>query len=214
MADRRWRAVRPLAILAYANRMYSLAQNLFLVILCCEAVLAVILCLSILVPEKRVWPPPNGKSWQMYAVWTPTIVAFLATIWLGVLDWNTFVLDHWGRFVASGFLLSGGYAIYFLARQSLGWKMMLGIEGKHVATGLYRYTRNPMYIGDIALCLGFALLCNSLLVYVVAVIGSVLFLFTPCAEEPWLRDRYGTAYDDYVVKVPRFVPSFRQRMNP
>ena len=188
-----------------------MAQSLFLVILFCEAVLASILCLSILAPEKRVWPPPNGNSWQMYVVWTPTIVAFLATVWLGVLDRNTFVLGHWSRFVAGGLLMFGGYAIYYRGRQSLGWKTMMGIRGTFVATGVYGYTRNPIYVGDIALCMGFALLCNSLLVYVVAAIGSVLIFFTPFAEEPWLRDQYGAAYDEYRAKVPRFVPSFPSR---
>ena len=186
-----------------------MAQSLLLVILFCEAILASILCLSILAPEKRVWPPPNGNNWQMYVVWTPTIVAFLATVWLGVLDRNTFVLGHWSRFVAGGLLLSGGYAIYYRGRQSLGWKTMMGIRGTFVATGVYRYTRNPMYVGDIALCVGFALICNSLLVHVVAAMAAVLFFFIPFAEEPWLRDQYGTAYDEYMVKVPRFVPSFR-----
>jgi len=140
-----------------------MAQSLFLVIFFCEAVLASILCLSILAPEKRVWPPPNGNSWQMYVVWTPIIVAFLATVWLGALDRNTFVLGHWSRFVAGGLLMSGGYAIYYRGRQSLGWKTMMGIRGTFVATGVYRYTRNPIYVGDIALSMGFALLCNSLL---------------------------------------------------
>ena len=189
-----------------------MAHSLFLVILFCEGVLASILCLSILAPEKRVWPPPNPSSWQIYMVWTPTIVAFLATGWLGVLDGNTFVLGHWSRVVVGGLLMSGGYAIYYWARQHLGWKTMMGIRGTFVATGVYRYTRNPIYVGDIALCMGFALLCNSLLVYIVAAIGSVLLFFTPFAEEPWLRDQYGTAYGEYVAKVPRFVPSFRQCM--
>ena len=102
--------------------------------------------------------------------------------------------------------------IYYRGRQSLGWKTMMGIRGKFVATGVYRYTRNPMYVGDIALCMGFALICNSLLVHLVAAIAAILFFFTPFAEEPWLRDRYGTAYDEYMVKVPRFVPSFRHCM--
>ena len=102
--------------------------------------------------------------------------------------------------------MTAGYAIYYWARQHPGLKMMMGLKGKFIATGIYKYTRNPMYIGDVALFVGFALICNSLLIYVVAIIGIILFLFTPFAEEPWLREQYGTQYDDYVISVARFIP--------
>ncbi len=156
-----------------------------------------------------MWPPPNGKCWLIYVVWTPIIVAFLSTVWLGLLDWNTFNFGHPGRFVAGGIFMAGGYAIYVWARKHLGWKAMMGLRGKFVPTGAYRHTRNPMYVGDIALCIGFGLVCNSLLVYIVSVFGALLFIFTPFVEEPWLRIEYGEDYDEYLVQVPRFVPLIR-----
>ena len=186
-----------------------MVQNIFLVILFCEALCACMLCLSILVSRKRVWSPPSVDSWQFYMMWTAIIVSFFGTIWLAFLDWNNFIFGHWSRFLVGGFLMSAGYAIYYWARQHLGWKMMMGLKGKSIATGIYKYTRNPMYIGDVALCVGFALICNSLLIYVVAIIGFILFLFTPLAEEPWLREQYGTQYDNYVSSVARFIPPLR-----
>jgi limonene-1,2-epoxide hydrolase len=33
----------------------------------------------------------------------------------------------------------------------------------------------------------------------------------PFAEEPWLREGLGTAYEDYCTRVPRFIPSFARR---
>lgn len=186
-----------------------MAQNVFIVALFCEAIYASILSLSILVPRMRVWPPPSGKSWQIYLVWTVFAVIFFATIWLAILDWDNFIFGHWSLIVVGGFLMSVGYAIYYWARQHLGWKMMIGLKRKFIATGIYKYTRNPMYIGDIALCVGFALISNSYLIYVIAIFGVILFLFTPFAEEKWLREQYGAEYDDYVLHVPRFIPLFR-----
>jgi protein-S-isoprenylcysteine O-methyltransferase Ste14 len=183
-----------------------MSQVLFLVILFCEALLVGLLGLSILATGKRVWPPPNGNCWQIYVVWTPIIVAFLSTVWLGLMDWNTFILGHWGRFVAGPIFMAGGYAIYYWARRHLGWKAMMGLREKFVPTGAYRYTRNPMYVGDIALCIGFGLVCNSLFVYIVSMFGILLFILTPFVEEPWLRIQYGKEYDEYLVKVRRFIP--------
>ena len=89
-----------------------MAQNVFYVILFCELIYACLLGLTILVPKMRVWPPPNGHSWQFYLVWTAIVVPFVATIWLAFLDWNNFVYDHWSRFLVGGFFMFAGYAIY------------------------------------------------------------------------------------------------------
>jgi len=186
-------------------------QTVFYVIIFCEAIYAGILGVSILMPKMRIWPPPSGRCWQFYLVWVPIVVAFFATSWLAFLDWNNFVFRHCARFPVGGILMFAGYVIYYWARQHLGWKMMMGLKGKFIATGIYKYTRNPMYIGDTALYVGFAIICNSLLIYVVAIIGVILFLLTPFAEEPWLREQYGTQYDDYVLSVVRFIPSLRNR---
>ena len=186
-----------------------MAQNIFLVILFSEAICAAVLLLSLFVPKRRIWPPPSRDSWQFYLVWTAIIVTFLGTFWLAFLDWNNFILGNWSRFLVGDSLMSAGYAIYFWARRHLGWKMMMGLKGKFIAAGIYKYTRNPIYIGDVALCAGFAIFCNSLLIYIVAVLGMILFFLTPLVEEPWLRKQYGTQYDSYLTSVPRFFPPLK-----
>ena len=179
---------------------------LFITILLCEALLAGMLGISLLLPERRIWPPPGKNSWQIYAVWSPIILAFIAVLILGVLDWNSLHTGDWVSYAAGGMFLAGGYAIYFWSRRCLGWKTMMGIKGRFITRGIYGHTRNPMYLADITLCIGFALLCNSGLVYIVTSIGIILFIITPFTEEPWLREQYGTEYDDYMKTVPRFLP--------
>lgn len=76
-----------------------------------------------------------------------------------------------------------------------------------VRTGLYRYSRNPMYLGIVAILLGETLIAFSLglAIYTVAVFLT-FHLRVLLYEEPVLRRQFGSDYDDYSRKVPRWFP--------
>lgn len=76
-----------------------------------------------------------------------------------------------------------------------------------VATGFYRWVRNPMYVGIVLVLLGEALLFRSagLLGYA-ALMWLVFHLFVTLYEEPHLQRAFGTSYDDYRRAVPRWIP--------
>jgi len=75
-----------------------------------------------------------------------------------------------------------------------------------VRTGLYRYSRNPMYIGVLLILLGWALGFRSraLAVYT-AVFGIVFHLRVVFWEEPWLARTHGAAWAEYRAHVPRWL---------
>jgi protein-S-isoprenylcysteine O-methyltransferase Ste14 len=79
-----------------------------------------------------------------------------------------------------------------------------------VATGFYRYVRNPMYVGVLALLLGHFLWFGywNLLIYAILVF-SAFNTFVTYYEEPTLKRKFGTAYEDYLRKVSRWIPRFR-----
>lgn len=74
-----------------------------------------------------------------------------------------------------------------------------------VQRGLYRYTRNPMYVGALLVLVGQVLLFRSrpLAVYAAAWF-VVVNLFVMFYEEPALHRRFGAAYDEYCRRVPRW----------
>jgi protein-S-isoprenylcysteine O-methyltransferase Ste14 len=76
-----------------------------------------------------------------------------------------------------------------------------------VATGLYRFVRNPMYVGDLMVLAGEALLFRSywLIVYAAA-IWLVLDQFIRRYEEPTLLRRHGAEYARYCERVRRWWP--------
>lgn len=76
---------------------------------------------------------------------------------------------------------------------------------KLVIRGLYKYSRNPMYLGVITLLLGEAVLTRTLM------LGAYLFLVTTAFliyvlvfEEPRLQRDFGKEYDEYKKKVRRW----------
>ena len=180
-------------------------EFLFLTTVVCELLLGGSLVLTIAVPSKRVWPPPSKRSWQYYYTWGLTIAATAGTLALGVLDWDSFVLDHWLRFPVGGGLILFGTAFALWGVWSLGVHQTLGLEGRLVTNGAYRYSRNPQYVGDILILVGYALVTNSTLTTITALLGMAWFFLAPFTEEPWLRERFGAEYEEYVQRVPRFI---------
>ncbi|HXQ33607.1 MAG TPA: isoprenylcysteine carboxylmethyltransferase family protein [Anaerolineales bacterium] len=81
-----------------------------------------------------------------------------------------------------------------------------------VITGPYCYVRNPIYLGGLLVQLGYILWFGSgiLISYFVCFVLAyhILIVFI---EEPILRNTFGTAYDNYVKRVPRWIPRLGSR---
>src|SRR5262249_30478494 len=79
---------------------------------------------------------------------------------------------------------------------------------KHlVVRGLYRYTRNPMYEGVLAVIFGWALLFHmAALVFYGFAVATCFHLFIVLYEERHLRHVFGSEYQDYCSRVGRWLP--------
>jgi protein-S-isoprenylcysteine O-methyltransferase Ste14 len=76
-----------------------------------------------------------------------------------------------------------------------------------VVYGLYRYVRNPMYLGALMVLAGQAILFpSSALVAYVVVWFTFVHLFVVFYEERTLRRRFGAGYERYRQTVPRWIP--------
>jgi protein-S-isoprenylcysteine O-methyltransferase Ste14 len=79
-----------------------------------------------------------------------------------------------------------------------------------VVSGLYRYVRNPMYVGVLMLIAGQALLFRSSALWAYLGYVAVGFqLFVLVYEEPTLRRKYGEDYEEFCRNVRRWVPRLR-----
>lgn len=79
--------------------------------------------------------------------------------------------------------------------------------GPLIASGPFAFVRNPLYIGNIALWVGFAVLAGLawLAPFILVVLGSEYHAIVRW-EEGLLTARLGEAYVAYVTRVPRWIP--------
>ena len=108
-------------------------------------------------------------------------------------------------------LIVGGLALAMWGVGVLGVHATSGLRDSLVESGPYRFTRNPQYVGDLVLLLGWGILANSLRTWVLCILAMAWFTIAPFTEEPWLRKHYGEAYDAYCRRVPRL---FGRRRSP
>jgi protein-S-isoprenylcysteine O-methyltransferase Ste14 len=79
-----------------------------------------------------------------------------------------------------------------------------------VATGPFRFVRNPMSLGGAVLMTGIALTHRSTLALVLAAALFVVFhLVVVFLEEPGLEKRFGESYREYRRHVRRWLPRLR-----
>jgi|SRR5690554_411877 len=74
-----------------------------------------------------------------------------------------------------------------------------------VTEGIFNHCRNPLYVGNVLMLVGVGILSNSL-IYVVGFIPLFLFIYQAIilAEENFLRNKFGAAFDEYCSRVSRW----------
>jgi len=79
-----------------------------------------------------------------------------------------------------------------------------------VVRGLYRYVRNPMYVGVLSVIVGQAVWFESRVLFGYAgLVFLCFFAFVLLYEEPVLRHKFGESYERYRNTVPRWIPRMR-----
>lgn len=79
-----------------------------------------------------------------------------------------------------------------------------------VQSGLFAHCRNPLYLGNLLLIIGFGVMANNL--WYLTITMPVFFLAYACiiaAEERYLEGRFGEAYQQYCARTPRLLPRLK-----
>ncbi|MBU2864742.1 isoprenylcysteine carboxylmethyltransferase family protein [Reinekea forsetii] len=81
-----------------------------------------------------------------------------------------------------------------------------GQASQLVEGGLYRFSRNPAYLGMILIAAGITVWVGSLSPWLVVLfLPPIMGKLYVCQEECALKDRFGSEYDQYCTKVPRWI---------
>lgn len=131
-------------------------------------------------------------------------VVLLLIEWL--LQGENLSLQPWGLP-----LLPWGYLQYRLSGM---YRTRLGGGGpglrtppeRLVTTGIYAYTRNPMYLGHLIYITGLAILLRSYVGLLLLIIHVPWFHRRVTGDEQRLQDLFGDEYTAYAARVKRWVP--------
>lgn len=142
----------------------------------------------------------------------PGIVAFALPLAWAVRNGRAQIVESWGLVA----LVLGVVGLLWCVRDfyvyGKGTLAPWSPPKRLVAVGLYRYSRNPMYLSVVLILLGWAACFWSrpLLIYAL-IVGIAFQLRVVLFEEPWLARTYAAQWDEYRSRVPRWFRFRAQR---
>lgn len=139
--------------------------------------------------------PLQGKEKAAYWAYQLSTVAFLTyQCFLRITtdpDWLAAGLAVYGL----GILLCAGSVISFAKPKA---------NGINVA-GLYKVSRNPMYVAYFLYFLGCVLLTRSLPLFAILLVFQISSHWIILSEERWCKEKFGGEYIEYMRRVRRYI---------
>jgi len=132
------------------------------------------------------------------------VMAFLTQgLWIGATLYSIFVpLQAGTPWLWTGLaLFIAGLSALVLATLSVAGTPM----DKPFTSGIYRYSRHPMYLSMIFVYLGVSIAAASWLFFLITIITFFLQRYQMLKEERYCLERYGPAYRKYMARTPRWL---------
>jgi protein-S-isoprenylcysteine O-methyltransferase Ste14 len=143
--------------------------------------------------------------WPPFAIGAPLLVGWLVTSFLG----DPVDLGGWrvplGWALVLSFVAWNGWSLWLFGRHRTG--LLPGQPTRAlIEEGPFRVSRNPLYVGLLALYLGLALLAPTFWGLVLFPVAAAFILWGAILpEERFLHRRFGAWYDDYARRVRRWL---------
>jgi len=136
-----------------------------------------------------------------------------------VVLWGAMVLESWGigfSFIKGPEFLKRislslwvfGFALLFIGRLELGNSFRIGSPKESTGLrvdGVYRFSRNPMYVGVYATVIASVLYTLNPVVFILAIFVIAIHHKIVLAEEEHMRKVFGKEYMDYCRRVRRYL---------
>lgn len=150
--------------------------------------------------------------WLEHKIPPPAVGLLCAlAMWVAApaVDWSSLSWLHWAlglAWVAAGLVFDVLGLLAFRRAKTTVNPLSPGKASSLVASGVYRVTRNPMYVGMALVLCGWAVL----LAHVGSVLGPVVFVafitrFQIVPEERFMAAKFGNDYTRFCQQVRRWL---------
>ena len=182
-----------------------------------------LLVLMALPPGLLLWffIHPFAKYWRRLGpVWTYAVLSLpVAGIMIAVFLFRQPLLKiEYGTslpLIAMGVACGiGAVVVQTKRRKHLTKAILAGVPelsretkpGRLLTEGIYGKIRHPRYVELLLFVLAYSCIANYLALYVAALLTVPTLYAVVLLEERELKERFGSAYEEYADRVPRFVP--------
>jgi len=184
------------------------------------------------------YKPQTARDWRTFGAFSAFIIAlfvemygfpltiYVASGWLQTrypnLDllshnsghlWSTLLGEkgnpHFGPLHIMSYVFLG-FGFYLL---SSAWNVLYHAQRHHtLATkGPYARIRHPQYVGFVLILLGFLLQWPTLLTLLMFPFLLAMYARLSITEEKEMQQQFGSKYEAYIARTPRFIPSFPEQ---
>ena len=163
-----------------------------------------LLLLTLLSSTFRIWPTPGAGTWQSYVFWPLFRGLNILCFIMAALNTPGFIgLPAWVRAIALAGLIAST-SLFLYAFFVLGRDNSYGARDGLVTGGIYRWSRNPQNAMLIVVYGSLAIATDGGATYLLCAAMMAVYALMVACEEPWLEAAYGTPYQRYCQRVPRF----------
>ncbi|MFZ0574144.1 MAG: isoprenylcysteine carboxylmethyltransferase family protein [Candidatus Cybelea sp.] len=143
----------------------------------------------------------------------PFAFSYFYLIFAGTFSWPTFAGEQLFRAASLqwiGVLLcASGLCLMVASLASFGPSFRVGIDTEHpnalITSGIFAFTRNPIYVAFGSVLLGEFLIQPRWLLLLYFAAGIALLHRQVLREEAYLRERYGAEFAAYRARVRRYL---------
>ena len=149
--------------------------------------------------------------WNKYFDWPPVwLLIFIAIAWVQAQVWNPLsyqsgVTTFIGRAaIVFGLVLMGVSFVMFMRHKT---SVVPKRTPKSIITaGPYKFSRNPIYVADAIVLIGYVLTLGSVISFVlVPLFAWVIRMRFINGEEAGIRAEFGQQYEDYCLQTRRWI---------
>jgi protein-S-isoprenylcysteine O-methyltransferase Ste14 len=136
-----------------------------------------------------------------YATW---IIMFLLLLEISILDKRIILFNNY----ASIFILIIGLIFSAVSLMNLGKSTRLGLPSEKTVfkvNGLYRISRNPMYVGFNLITISAMVYTLNWIVLILGIYSLTIYHVIILGEEKFMLIRFGEEYKSYKERVRRYI---------